>query len=197
LKFVSGQQYMKRSSAHPFVVEVKSTRSSRSSLSDAFTRTPPGPSLWDGVALEAGAKSSAPQIQPRSPVAEAPKTAAQEPSRRVLPALVPLYVPPEPEPQDEAPRGVARTSRTMKAVRKPRARPAVVETTDDLAKVTAAMPRSAPLAAHNEPVISALLHAHSAPTTQVQTEGRARDRRHPPELRRGGRWKRRLPRACW
>lgn len=106
LKFVSGQQYMKRRSARPFVVELKSTRSSRSSLSDAFTRTRPSSSLWDGVALEAEAKPSAPQIQPRSPVAEVPKAAAQEPSRRVLPALVPLYVPPEPEPQDEAHEGL-------------------------------------------------------------------------------------------
>jgi hypothetical protein len=45
-------------------------------------------------------------------------------------------------------------------------------------------------------VISAPLQAHPAPATQVRTEGRARDRRHP-ELRRGERWKRRLPRACW
>jgi hypothetical protein len=53
---------MKRRSARPFVVEVKSTRSSRSS--PAFARTRSGPSLWHGVALEAEAKPPEPWTGP-------------------------------------------------------------------------------------------------------------------------------------
>jgi hypothetical protein len=186
---------MKRRSARPFVVEVKSTRSSRSS--PAFARTRSGPSLWHGVALEAEAKPPEPEVQLRSPAALAvPQAAAQEPARRVLPALVPLYVPPEPEAQDGAQWAVARASRPAKAVRKPRARPAKVGPTDGLAKATAAKPLSAPIAVLDEPVSPEPIRAHTVPATPSRVRRHDPSQRHP-ELSRGERWKRRLPRACW
>jgi len=186
---------MKRRSARPFVVEVKSTRSSRSSLADAFTRTRSGPSLWHGVPLEAEAKPPAPEVQPRTPAVAASKAAAQEPSRRVLPALVPLYVPSEPEPQERASREPVRSRSVAKAGRKPRSGPAMVETTDRLVQAAAERP-AAPRMALTEPVVPEPLQARIAPTMPPRLDRRDRSQRHP-ELRRGEHWKRRLPRACW
>jgi len=187
---------MKRRSARPFVVEVKSTRLSRSSLADAFTRTRSGPSLWHGVPLEAEAKPSAPEIQLRLRAAvEVPKAAAQEPSRRVLPALVPLYVPPEPVSQERESRELLRSRSVVKGARKPRSRPAVVETADRLVQAAAERP-AALLAARDEPAIPAPPQARTAPAMPPRLDRRDRSQ-HYPELRRGERWKRRLPRACW
>ncbi len=190
-------RYMKRRSARPFVVEVKSTRSSRSPLADTFTRTRSGPSLWHGVALEGEAKSPAPKIQPRSAAAvEVPKVAAQEPARRVLPALMPLYVPSEPEPQERESRERVRSRRVVTAGRKPRSRPVVAETSDRPVRAAGPETSSAPSAAVAAPAILGPLQARVAPAIPPRLDRRDRDQRHP-ELRRGERWKRRLPRACW
>ncbi len=187
---------MKRRSARPFVVEVKSTRSSRSPLADTFTRTRSGPSLWHGVALEAEAKPTAAEVQPRSSAAvEVSKAAAQEPARRVLPALVPLYVPSEPEPREQAPGELARNLSVIKVARKPRSRPVVAETSDRLVRPASERP-AAPLPALGEPASPEPLQAITAPAMPPRPDRRDRNQHHP-ELRRGERWKRRLPRACW
>jgi hypothetical protein len=186
---------MKRRSARPFVVEVKSARSSRSPLTDAFTRTRSSTSLWQGVSISDEVPPSKPQQKP-GPAAnvEPPKAEAQL-VRRVLPALVPLYVPSEPEPQNGAEETATRPASPVRTTRKPRSRSAAIEGVRSFVQpATAEWP--SPLMAVDEPSVVQPLQASSAPPTPLRTDRRECGQRHP-ELRRGERWKRRLPRACW
>jgi hypothetical protein len=186
---------MKRRSARPVVVEVKRTRSSTSSLADAFGRSQSSKSLWQGVLLRAEAPTLA-RREPEQPAAAMQKAEHDaRPAPRVLPALVPLYVPSEPEHQEET-AGVIRASRKQRAERKPRA-PRILA---QAVKVPAA-PKVAAEARRVVPVaIERLLVSTPVPTLPVSMMERADQRGRRPrqsELRRGERWKRRLPRACW
>ncbi|WP_331289291.1 hypothetical protein [Methylobacterium radiotolerans] len=94
---------MKRRSARPFMVEVKQTRSARTSLTAPEARPRPDKILWPELAqaaLEPPAPAPAPQAAPR-PERKVPDA----PVRRVLPSLVPMFeVPAEPalEAADDA-----------------------------------------------------------------------------------------------
>ena len=124
---------MKRRSARPFVVEVKSARSSRSPLTDAFTRTRSSTSLWQGVSFSDEVPPSEPEQTPHPAANVQPSKLEAQPARRVLPALVPLYVPSEPEPQGEVEETPTRRASPVKAKRKPRSRPV----TSDSASIAA------------------------------------------------------------
>jgi hypothetical protein len=187
---------MKRRSARPVVVEVKRTRSSTSSLAAAFGRSHSSKSLWQGLPLRAEAPTSAHQEhEPPAAVVRKVERDAQ-PAPRILPSLVPMFVPSEPEPQDEAAE-VARSTRRPKVERKPRAQrlapdaPSVPAEPKVIAEARDAVP-----AAVEPHLLRAPEPTSPAPATQPHSDRRNHGQRRP-ELRRGERWKRRLPRACW
>ncbi|WP_336488731.1 hypothetical protein [Methylobacterium nigriterrae] len=108
---------------------------------------------------------------------------AAEPARRVLPSLLPMFPEPDAPAQEDPP--PARRPRIPAPVRATRPRPKAAEET-----APAPAPDRAPL-----PVEAAEPETVSAEEPS-QSERPARKGRLP-ELRRGERWKRRLPRACW
>jgi hypothetical protein len=186
---------MKRRSARPVVVEVKRTRSSTSSLADAFGRSHSSKSLWQGVPLRA----EAPTLVRREP--EQPAAATQKaehdarPAPRVLPALVPLYFASEPESQEVAAE-VIRATRKPRAERKPRAPRIMVQAAKvPAAPKVAAEARAAIPVGVEPPLISAPVP--TLPVSKMAHTDQRERRSHHSELRRGDRWKRRLPRACW
>lgn len=187
---------MKRRSARPVVVEVKRTRSATSSLADAFGRNRPGAALWQGVPLRVDAPT-APRREPQPPLIVIERSDPDARSApRVLPSLVPMYVPSEPEPLEEAVKA-SPASRRPRAARKPsaaRTEPGAASTPPEpLVAPEASSAAPAPV----EPSAASLMPPeHAASPTQPRTDRRERSTRHP-ELRRGERWKRRLPRACW
>jgi hypothetical protein len=187
---------MKRRSARPVVVEVKRTRTSTSSLSDAFGRRHSSKSLWQGVLLRAEAPTLArPEPKPQPPAVARTAEHDARPAPRVLPALVPLYVPSEPEPLVEAAE-LIRATRKPRSERKLRAPRATEQAVNAPAtpKVAAEARGAAPVAVE-PPLVST-----PVPTLPLSGMERADQRERRPrhsELRRGERWKRRLPRACW
>ncbi|AWN43606.1 hypothetical protein [Methylobacterium durans] len=189
---------MKRRSARPVVVEVKRTRSSASSLADAFARNHAGAGLWQGVPLrvEAPAASRRAVAQAAAPVPAAEPEA--RPAPRVLPSLVPMYAASEAEPQEEAVPAPPPAPRRLGAERKPPARrmaPDPVSAPEAPKPALHQLPgaASAPVA---PPAARSLPAERPAATPQPRPDRALRDG-HPPELRRGERWKRRLPRSCW
>jgi len=187
---------MKRRSARPVVVEVRGTRTSTASLADAFGRSRPGTSLWQGVPLRAETPTM-PRREPDPPLAPIQKVEPNaRPAPRILPSLVPMFVPSEPEPQEEAAEPI-RATRKPRAVRKPRAARTVPKPVSAPAESRAtAETRVAVPAAVEPPTVSAPASTLPALGTQPRTDRRER-RQRGPELRRCERWKRRLPRACW
>lgn len=186
---------MKRRSARPFTVEVKHTRTSRASLSDATARSRKSNDLWQGLPLIADNQPA--EVKPVQPVQPASSEAArlETPARRVLPSLVPMFaMPVEPEVQaiHEAP----------VPERLPRVRP-VKSAAEPLQKSAARVsPRRGPRA---EPAIQPRVTPAAVPasiTTPVMVsqpavaQARTVRRSQPAEtLRLGERWKRRLPRV--
>ena len=179
---------MKRKIARPVVVEVKRTRSSPSSLANVFGRNSSPKNLWHDVSLrvEANVPSRPEPTHSFPPVAKSEPEA--RPVRRVLPSLLPMFVPSEPGPEEAVTEtvGVARSqraqqkTRTLKALRPstgPRVRDLVKDAPQDVDEPAVPSPRSLMF------------------TTSMQ-DRRGRETRHP-KLRRGERWKRRLPRSCW
>ncbi len=187
---------MKRKSARPVVVEVKRTRSSASALADAFGRGRSAKNLWQGVPLRVEAPTS-PRREPEQPVTSLQKAElAAQPAPRVLPSLVPMFVPSEPEPQEDAAESI-RVARKPRAERKPRtARTVPKPVSATVGLKTVAETRVAVPAAAEPQAVSVPLLTPPAPAAQPHTVRRERIQHHP-ELRRGERWKRRLPRACW
>lgn len=82
---------MKRRSARPFTVEIKNTRTSRVSLTDATARTRTNQNVW-GTELTASANTAA-EVQP-TPVPHSEPARVEAPVRRVLPSLVPIFAMP-------------------------------------------------------------------------------------------------------
>jgi hypothetical protein len=188
---------MKRRSARPFTVEVKNTRTSRGSLTDATARSRKSNDLWQGLPLVADNRPA--EVKPVQPVSVATSEIAQleAPARRVLPILVPTFaMPVEPEVQavHEAPaperlprvrRGkspaepVQKSAARVSARRGPPAGPAV-------------QPRVKPAA------VPAAITAPVMVSQPTVAQARTVRRSQPAEtLRAGERWKRRLPRVLW
>jgi hypothetical protein len=187
---------MKRRSARPVVVEVKRARSPTSSPAEVFGRSRPGSNLWQGVPLRAEAPTL-PRREPEPPVATIQRVEPDaRPAPRILPSLVPMFVPSEPEPQEGATQTI-RATRGARAERKPRAsriKSTVVSARLD-STVAAETRTTIPAAAEQHPSI-VLAPTRPVPLAQPQAGRRKRGQCYP-ELRRGERWKRRLPRACW
>ena len=186
---------MKRRSARPFMVEVKSTRTARASLTSPALRTRPEAPLWPEL-VEAEAKPP----QPDLPLPAPPRQARTEaPVRRVLPSLVPMFqVPAEIEAEAGTEAGIeavappARRSRT-----RGKGAPAVAKASVDKASVDKAAVGKAELAEAVAPAPEPA--ATPAPTPRAQATGsegpatRPATWRRTKELGLGERWKRRLP----
>lgn len=171
---------MKRRSARPFMVEVKQTRSARTSLTSADARRHQDKILWPELAQAAmTAPAPAPEAAPVPP----PRPERKEPEapvRRVLPSLVPMFQ--APAEADAEPKTVPETRvRRARSTRVPAASP-------DVAARTVSRPR--PIAPPAPPVDE----APPVPAAAGQVPSpRAATGRRAAELRPGERWKRRLP----
>jgi hypothetical protein len=186
---------MKRRSARPFTVEIKHTRTSRTSLTEATARSRTGQDLWGDLPLVLADKSA--EVRP-APMAQRESAQPKMPVRRVLPSLVPMFsMPVEPEAPDvrTAP-NVERLPRVRRAkeMNKRKQKPAI--------KVTASA-ATAVKSTVQEPVTSAIaapaLGMAPPQTAQPMTTQVSAGRRtqQSPTLRPGERWKRRLPRVLW
>ncbi|MGH1570430.1 hypothetical protein ACRAWG_06865 [Methylobacterium sp. P31] len=178
---------MKRRSARPFMVEIKSTRTTRASLTTAQPRTRSDKSLWPEL-VQDEVKPAQPGIQAAPPPRLDKEPGA--PVRRVLPSLVPMFqAPAEPVAEPEPEAALAPAPR----VRRPRARSerAPASTQAALgASAPAEEPR--PAAAQPEPVgDEPPAHAHPAEAERAPAPRPGWRRGN--ELRLGERWKRRLP----
>lgn len=114
---------MKRRSARPFTVEIKHTRTSRASLTDATARSRKGQDLWRDLPLAAADKPAAVQS---ALVGHAEPVRAEAPARRVLPSLMPMFfmsVEPDASDMHEAP-----AAERLPRVRRPRAASVRAET---------------------------------------------------------------------
>jgi hypothetical protein len=188
---------MKRRSARPFTVEVKHTRTSRASLTDATARSRKGHDLWRGIPLGVGEEPS--EVKPvlPAPVVHSEPVQPKAPAPRVLPSLVPTFsMPVEPEvPEVRAVPDAERLPRVRRV--KPPAEP--VQTS--AARIGAgrkpragstAQPQVTP-AAVPAPIATSGVEAQPA-AAQART---ARRTQPAATLRAGERWKRRLPRVLW
>jgi hypothetical protein len=176
--------YMKRRSARPFMVEVKSTRGGRASLTSPDTRTRPDAGLWPELAQAAVAPPQ-PSPKPDVPAPSAQRPEQKEPpARRVLPSLVPMFeVPVEPEPEPVA--APARRTRRERA-------PAVAQAARAEAVVEPA-PQAPPVAPRPEPAVAASALRVPPAAAGEDPSPRPTTWRRTKELRLGERWKRRLP----
>ncbi|MGU3546999.1 hypothetical protein ACLBYE_28885, partial [Methylobacterium sp. A52T] len=101
LECFQGSSYMKRRSARPFMVEVKQTRSARTTLTATEARPRPDKILWPELA-QAALAPPAPAPAPQAAPAPRPERKVPDaPVRRVLPSLVPMFEAPA-EPVLEA-----------------------------------------------------------------------------------------------
>jgi hypothetical protein len=193
-----GSFCMKRRSARPFMVEVKHTRTARTSLTSSHPATRSDKSLWPELAA-AEVKPTPPDLQP-APAPRQEERPAQAPARRVLPSLVPMFeISAEPEATAASEAEPAATPR----VRRPRARveqASAVATAprapvvEPAAKPRRVAPRPAPAVAPEAPEASA--RAIPAPSGQAPSPRPVPSWRRGNELRLGERWKRRLPQYC-
>ena len=188
---------MKRRSARPFTVEIKHTRTSRGSLSDATARSRKSNDPWQGLPLIADDKPA--EVKPVQPVSVASSEAAQleAPARRVLPSLVPTFAMPvelEVQAVHEAP-----APERLPRVR--RVKPPAEPVQKSAARVSAR--RGPPAGPAVQPRVkpAAVPAAITAPVMTPQPAvAQARTARRGPQgktLRAGERWKRRLPRVLW
>jgi hypothetical protein len=178
---------MKRRSARPFTVEIKSARTSRPPLAAASVHFPSGKApQQDWATLLAGRE---PEHQP-SPKAPSLQPPAEAPTRRILPSLVPMFEPPsEPDRQAEA------AEPKLPRVRRSRAK---VERGSAAAEPNLVTEPSEPPAAAPPVVSRAVSGAPVTPAVAVRAEARPspvdRYTRRETALRPGERWKQRLPR---
>lgn len=183
---------MKRRSARPFVVEVKHTRSSRSSLNDAVEHNRAGPGLWHGLDVQGYVErpdsSQQPMVAVRS--GDASKLGL-EPVRRILPSLLPIFAPSEPEPAAE--RTKPASEKVSRVARKPRSEPVPHH---EVLEVTPAVGIEA-LPAQYRPGAAVERVGDPMPRPTRLPVARTKQKSGDPALRPGERWKRRLPRVCW
>lgn len=186
---------MKRRSARPFTVEIKHTRTSRASLSDATARSRKSNDLWQGLPLIADDNST--EVKPTRPVSVASSEAAQPeaPARRVLPSLVPTFAMPV-EPEVHA---VQEASVPERLPRVRRAKPSAEHVHQPVAESSvkrgqragSAFPLQVTPAAGPASIVKPVV-----PAQRAVAQARMARRSQPAEtLRLGERWKRRLPRA--
>lgn len=184
---------MKRRSARPFTVEVKQTRTSRASLTDAKARLHRGPDLWRGLPLIADVEPA--QVQPVQPVPAVRAEPAQPeaPARRVLPSLVPTFsMPNEPEVREEhavpAVQPLPRVRRPKQLLKRDQSPAPGVSSTPAAVMKCASQARIAAVEVAVPAVVArpASVRARAAQRTQQEAT-----------LRPGERWKRRLPRILW
>ena len=181
---------MKRRSARPFTVEIKHTRTSRTSLSDATARSREGQDLWRGLTVAAADK---PDVEQSAPLAHSEPARPEAPARRVLPSLVPMFaMPVEPEmpamrevPAKERLPRVPRSKQPIKREQQPATNEAATEQTArrQVSPAIAAFPPAAASIMSSQPALP-------QPRTARRTQQAA-------ALRPGERWKRRLPRLLW
>ncbi|MFC5556200.1 hypothetical protein [Methylobacterium iners] len=189
----------RRQSARPVVVEIKRTRTPVSSSINNARPSHTSNVLWRGTALvEAPAVVT---CEPNKPYALDAKASASTPlpTRRVLPSLIPMYVPSSPQ-QDEQQeeRNTPRTRRTMTAKKvqsvtalsdRPVAAVGRMKTLDQDDQETQVEVVSPPLDLSREQgplkIISAMREVRRGREQPIQ------------KLRRGEFWKRRLPSVCW
>jgi hypothetical protein len=180
---------MKRRSARPFMVEVKHTRTARTSLTSSHPATRSAKSLWPELA-EAETKPTQPDLQ-AAPAARQEERPAQAPARRVLPSLVPMFeISAEPEVAPAVESEPVATPR----VRRPRARVEQTPAAKPAAKPRRAASRPEPSAA--PVVVEASARAIPAQPGQAPSPRPVPSWRRGTELRLGERWKRRLPQYC-
>lgn len=187
---------MKRHSARPFTVEIKHTRTSRTSLTEATARTRTGQDLWGDLPLVVADKSA--DVQP-APIAQRESAQPKMPVRRVLPSLVPMFsMPVEPETPDvRDASGVERLPRVRRAKKqrnKRKQKPAIKVTASAsiVVKSTVQAPVMSAIAA---PALGMASTKTAQPMTTQVIAGRRTQQL--PTLRPGERWKRRLPRVLW
>lgn len=180
---------MKRRSARPFMVEVKHTRTARTSLTSSHSATRPGKSLWPELA-EAETKPTQPDL-PAAPAARQEEPSAPTPARRVLPSLVPMF---EISAEPEVASAVESEPVAPPRVRRPRARVEQTPAAKPAAKPRPAAPRPEPAAAPE--VAEASARAIPAQPGQASSPRPVPSWRRGTELRLGERWKRRLPQYC-
>jgi hypothetical protein len=184
---------MKRRSARPFTVEIKHTRTSRTSLADATARTRSGQDLWQGQSLVADDR---PAVMQPMPTVHSQPARPEAAARRVLPSLVPMFaMPVEPEAAEVPPAPVVERLPRVRRV-KPQAqrKQASVSNSAPPAPANATAQRqTAPAIAAPAPLNASALVAQPvvapARTSRLTQQAAA--------LRPGERWKRRLPRALW
>ena len=185
---------MKRRSARPFTVEIKNTRTSRVSLTDATARTRTNQNVW-GTELTASANTAA-EVQP-TPVPHSEPARVEAPARRVLPSLVPIFaMPVEAEVSEE---GKAPAQERLPRVRrlKPAAKSTEALALADVAEPVSDQAQTQQQATHSNAVTSAERDTIVVAQPAVLQARSARRRQQAPALRPGERWKRRLPRALW
>jgi hypothetical protein len=183
---------MKRRSARPFMVEVKQTRSARTSLTATTARQRPDKSLWPELA-QAAMEPPAPALQ-AAPAPRLERKMPDAPVRRVLPSLVPMFeIPAEPATEAAAEAVTAPAAETAPAPRVRRVRSArVAAAGQDLApRVQTAKPR--PAAPPTPPVDEAPTACAAPAASGRGPSSRPTAGRRANELRLGERWKRRLP----
>lgn len=185
---------MKRRSARPFTVEIKHTRTSRASLTEATARSRKGQDLWGNLTVTNAEKPAEMQL---SPLVHSEPSRPHTPARRVLPSLVPMFdMPVEPvvpevreAPAEERMPRVRRVkppaNRTKASVVAADAKPAA----DEVQTQRQATPSAAVAIAE----VDATVNPQPA-AARVRSARRAQE---VATLRPGERWKRRLPRALW
>lgn len=177
---------MKRRSARPFTVEVKHTRTSRSSLSGATARSRKSNDLWQNLPLIADDKATEVKPVRPAPVVLSEPVQSKAPAPRVLPSLVPTFsMPVEPEvlevPAAERLPRVRRVKPSPEPVQKPASRTGAGSATQpQVTPVAAPVPIAKPAVA-TQPAVAQAPTARRSQPTEI--------------LRPGERWKRRLPRV--
>ena len=182
---------MKRRSARPFTVEIKHTRTSRTSLTYATARSRRGQDLWGSLPVAAAHKPA--EVQ-SAPLAHSEPARPEAPVRRVLPSLVPMCaMPVEPETPE-----VREAPVTERLPRVRRVKPPTKREQQPAAVAANALP--APAKPQVTPAIAALAPAQATTVVRQPASPQPRTARRTQQavtLRAGERWKRRLPRVLW
>ena len=181
---------MKRRSARPFAVEIKHSRSSPAPSHDIFGDRRAIPQRSQAVVEPRRARSLAFEPIEHSEVTMASKPAEQQ-TRRVLPALRPIFALSEPEPT-EVPEKEVQTPVRARARRAPRR---VSQRANPVAPdLDIQMTAPAPKPIASEPVQSVETQTpHGQPSPQsVSRRGGWRTRQDRSSLPPGERWKHRL-----
>jgi hypothetical protein len=188
---------MKRRSARPFTVEVKHTRTSRASLTDATARTRKGQDLWRGIPLDRSDEPSEVKSVRPAPVVHSEPVQPKAPAPRVLPSLVPTFsMPVESEvpevrevPAAERLPRVRRAKPPAELVQKPASRTGAGRAPCAGSAIQPQVTPAAAPASIAKPVVA---------TQPAAAQARTARRSQPAvTLRAGERWKRRLPRVLW